>query len=237
MIELFKFGALGKVCDPSPFCVKVETYLRMTDQPYEVHTGAHLLRSSPKSKLPYIRDGGKIVADSTFILHYLEARQDESLDGHLTPEQQAIAHGMTKMIDENLYWTLVHGRWILDHNWVIISKLFFGSLPFPLKLFVPNMVRKNVRRRLKEHGIGRHSSQEITEIGSWDLKALSDFLGNKTYFFGDKPSTLDAAVFGFMSQMVLSDAFSAPIIDVARSHANLVRHTHAIQDKYFPELV
>ncbi len=236
MIELYNFGPRGKICDPSPFCVKVETYLRMTGLPFETHSSPDNLRKSPKDKLPFIRDDGQTIADSSFIIRHLEQKHDHMLDGHLTDAQKATAHGLIKMIDENLYWTMVHARWILDHNWVIIRQMFFGNLPFPLKLFVPNMVRKNVLKGMKGHGIGRHSNDEITEIGTWDLKALSDALGDKEYFFGDRPSSLDAAAYGILSQMVLSDTFTAPIFDAARKHDNLVAFTNRICDKYFADL-
>ena len=57
MIKLYKFGAMGKVCDPSPFCVKVETYLKMAGIDHEIYSGAKYMRGSPKGKLPYIVDG------------------------------------------------------------------------------------------------------------------------------------------------------------------------------------
>jgi len=236
MIELFKFGAMGKICDPSSFCAKVEAYLRMAGLPYDSHSGTKHMSKAPKGKLPYIMDDGKIIADSSFIIKYLEQKHDHVLDGHLSDEQKAIAHGLTKMIDENLYWTVVHARWAMDQNWVILKEMFFKSLGFPLKLFVPNMVRKAVVKAMKAHGIGRHSDEEITQIASWDLQALSDALGDKPYFLGDRACTLDAAAYGILSQMILVDAFTSPIFVVARQHKNLVDYTKRVHEKYFPEL-
>ena len=233
MIELYKFGPMGNVCDPSPFCAKLEAYLRMAELPYETHCGGNYMRSAPKGKLPYIKDGDDVMGDTTFIIRHLESKHDGVLDGHLSSEQKGAAHGLIKMIDENLYWTMVYSRWALDHNWIIVKGLFFGSLPFPLKIFVPNMVRKNLLKTLHGQGIARHSAAEVAEIGGWDLAALSDFLGDKQYFFGDRPSSLDAAAFGILSQMILLDTFTAPVFDKARTFKNLVDFTNRIQDKYF----
>jgi glutathione S-transferase len=71
MIKLYKFGSIGDVCDASPFCVKVEAYLRLADLPYETLSGAQYLRKAPKGKLPFIEDNDNIIADSSFILKYL----------------------------------------------------------------------------------------------------------------------------------------------------------------------
>lgn len=233
MIELYKFGEADNVCDPSPFCVKVETYLKMAGLEYVAHSGMKNLNEAPKGKLPYIIDAGKTIADSSFILCHLKEKYGDSLDNNLSNEQKAMAHGFIKMMDENLYWTVVHSRWIRDENWAIMKNMLFGSMPFPIKLFIPAMIRKNVRKAMKGHGIGRHSDAEITEIGGRDLLALSDFLGNKQYFFGESPSSLDATAFGILSQIILTDSYTAPIYDKARTHQNLVDFTNRIQDKYF----
>jgi glutathione S-transferase len=233
MIELYKFGGTGKICDPSPFCAKVETYLKMAELPYESHNGMKYLKAAPKGKLPYIKDQGEVIADSAFILAHLEQKYNHILDGHLSDEQKAMAHAFTKMIDENLYWVLVFSRWGLEDNWLIIKERFFGKMPFPLKMFVPNMIRKKVIKGMFAHGIGRHSETEITEIGCQDLLSLSDMLAEKEYFFGEKPSTLDATAYGILSQFMLSDEFTAPIVEKAQLHQNLVDYTHRIYDKYF----
>ncbi|VAX07534.1 hypothetical protein MNBD_ALPHA03-1472 [hydrothermal vent metagenome] len=235
MVSLYKFGALKKVSDPSGFCVKVEAYLKMAELPYETRSGIQYLRRSPKGKLPFIKDDGETIADSSFILEYLEKNHNNILDGHLNDEQKAISHAFVKMMDENLYWTVVYSRWALDHNWVIMKDMFFGSLPFVLKPIVPGIARKGVLKGLKGHGIGRHSEAEITEICAHDLQALSDFLGAKEFFFGDKPSCLDAAAFGHLAQMILVDDFTGPVFDKAKGYKNLVDYTNRISKKYFPE--
>jgi hypothetical protein len=62
MIKLHKFGPVGDVCDASPFCVKVEAYLRLAGLPYDTRSGAQYLRKAPKGKLPYIEDKAKLIA-------------------------------------------------------------------------------------------------------------------------------------------------------------------------------
>ncbi|MBL4802707.1 MAG: glutathione S-transferase family protein [Emcibacter sp.] len=233
MIELFKFGSVGPVCDPSPFCAKVEAYLKMANLPYETHSGTEHMQNAPKGKLPYIKEDDKLIADSSFIFKYLKEKHGDILDGHLSDEQKATTHAYMKMIDENLYWTIVHSRWQLDHNWIILKDWFFSTLPFPLKLFVPGMVRKSALKGLKSHGMGRHSDAEIAEIGDWDLRALSDLLADKEYFFGDHPSSLDATAYGILAQMYLLKDFTAPIYDKARKYKNLMDYTNRIHDKYF----
>lgn len=233
MITLYKFGPIGDVCDASPFCVKVEAYLRMAKVPYQTRCGAHYLRKAPKGKLPFIEDNGKVIADSSFILNYLKAIYGVNLDSDLGKEDQAIAHAFSKMVEENLYWVLVHARWKLENNRPALQNAFFGGLPFPVSKIVATVARRNLQQQLYKQGIGRHSDQEITDIGNRDLHALSDFLGNKRYFFGDQPTTLDAVAYGMLVQMIKLPVFSAPIIDRAKSYANLVEYTERFHHVYF----
>lgn len=233
MIKLYKFGPIGDICDASPFCVKVESYLRMANLPYESLTGAQYLRQAPKRKLPYIEDNGNLIADSSFILNYLRKTYGDTLDGGLSAEEKAVAHAFGKMIEENLYWVLVHARWKLDHNWAILKNTFFSGIPFPLNNIIAIIARKDVMSALYKHGMGRHSDAEITEIGKRDLQALSDFLGDKHYFLGDKPCSLDAVAYGILVQMIRLETFSAPIFDQAKTYKNLVGFTGRFHDTYF----
>ena len=71
MITLYQFPPAWGLPNASPFCMKVETYLRMCNLPY---TTVNVLNPAkgPKGKLPYITDGSNIVADSGLILDYLK---------------------------------------------------------------------------------------------------------------------------------------------------------------------
>ena len=233
MINIYKFGPLDKICDPSPFCVKVEAYCRLVGIPYISQCGARFLRSAPKGKLPYIDDNGTIIADSSFIINYLRATYHDTLDDHLTLTEKAIAHAFTRMIDENLYWVLSFARWQLAPNWPILKNLFFRELPALLREIVPILARAKVTSALHKQGMGRHSETEIFEIGAQDLTALSDLLSDKTYFFGDKPCSFDAVAYSILAQFILSDSFSAPIFDKAKTYDNLVNFTQRFHQRYF----
>ncbi len=233
MIQLYKFGSVSEVCDYSPFCVKVEAYLRLGRIPYKTKSGILYLFKSPKGKLPYIEDHGRIVSDSSFILKYLRESYGDIVDGHLTLKDKAIAHAFTKMIDENLYWVLVYFRWMLKHNEHALNALYFANIPFPFNRIVAFKERLGLKRALFKQGIGRHTGGEILEIGLRDLNALSDLLETKPYFFGEVPSSLDAAAYAVLSQLILVKVFTAPISDQAMSYKNLVDFTHRFHESYF----
>ncbi len=232
MIKLYSFGKKLGVADPSPFVLKVDAYLRMAGIEFESIANPNNLSKAPKSKLPFIDDGGKIIADSQFIFDHLKQQYGNNLDGELTTEQQAQVYLLTKSLDENLYFSLVHSRWLSDDTWPIIKNTFFGKLPFPLKYIVPGIVKKGVAKSLKGQGFGRHTNEEILDISKQSFQALSDLLADQAYFFGETPCSFDAAAFGLLAQFILVE-YSNPFNDLARSFPNLVNYCKQVEKQYY----
>ena len=71
MITLYQFSPVWGLPNTSPFCLKVETYLRMTEVPYEIKFVMDP-RKSPKGKLPVIKMNGETIPDSELIIDYLK---------------------------------------------------------------------------------------------------------------------------------------------------------------------
>jgi glutathione S-transferase len=233
MIELYRFPPLWGLPSPSPFCVKVETYLRMAELPYQAHNLSDP-RKAPKGKLPFIRDDGKVIADSGVILDHLRASYGDKLDGDLSARDRATALGLRRMMEEHLYWYMVHVRWRLEPNWATVRQAFFSQLPLPLRLFLPRLVRKAVAKAMGAHGIGRHSEDELDRMALDDLTALSGYLGDKSYFMGDQPSELDAAAYAFLA-CILWPPFELPIRAELDRLDNLDAYCWRMKARYYPE--
>lgn len=231
MIKLFSFGNKFGIEDPSPFVLKVDCYYRMAGVEYKTVVSDDNLRRAPKGKLPFVESENTLVPDSQWII---EAAQSAGydLDQHLSNEQKALAYLVTKSLDENLYFVLVYSRWAKDDTWPALSEGFFGSLPIPLKWILPSVIRKQVLRMLKDQGIAKHNDSEIQHVLKRSLDALSTLLGDNKYFFGDKPSTLDAAAYGLLAEFI-SVEFDNPFNQIARGYTSLVSYCQRIEKRYY----
>jgi glutathione S-transferase len=230
MITLYQFTPSCGLPNLSAFCMKVEVYLRMAGLPYR--TAVVDLRKAPKGKAPYINDNGRIIADSGFIIDYLKAHYGDSLDEWLSPEQRASALALQRMMEEHLYWALVHCRWLDDDNWQMVKRGLFGDLPVPLRWFIPALARQQIKKELWGHGMGRHSREEIHALGKRDITALADFLGNKPYFLGDQPCSLDATAYAFLANTVWAP-FPSPLRDEAQSYPQIDAYCQRMKARYF----
>lgn len=231
MIKLHQFAQAWTLPNASPFCMKVETYLRMAGLSYEVINGDLPLRA-PKKKLPYIEDGAKVIADSGFILDYLKQTYGDQLDVNLSPADRAVAHALRRMIEESLYWPMLYSRWIEVSIWLAVRKQFFDTLPPVVRQVVSGQVRKGLRKALYLQGTGRHNREEIYAMGKADLSALSIWLGRKPYFMGEVASSLDATAYAFLAN-ILVPPFDSPLKTHAMSLGNFWPYCERMRDQYF----
>lgn len=236
MITLYQFAPAFGLPNASPFCMKLETYLRMAQLPHQVSKPKMQdLQKAPKGKLPFIEDDGQLMGDSSFIVEHLKAKYGDALDAHLSPQERATALAFQRLMEENLYWALLHSRWIVPEGWVVTREAFFGKMSAPFKWLIPPLARRGMRSQLRGQGMGRHSTAEIYSIGKRDITALSQFLADKPFFMGDVPSSIDATVFAFMANLVLAP-LDSELIQHARQHPNLQAYCQRMKAKYFPEL-
>ncbi|WP_159732343.1 glutathione S-transferase family protein [Methylosinus sp. Ce-a6] len=231
MIKLYSFGPYFGLPDASPFVLKAMTLLKFAGLRYvEDHSG---FGRAPKGKLPYIDDDGTIVADSTFIRFYLEKKYGIDFDAGLALEQRAAGWAIEKMLEEHYYWLLVQARWIDEGNFARGPAKFFAGAPAPIRPLVKALIRKKVARSLRAQGLGRHSKDELAELGRRDIEALSVLLGDKPYLFGEAPSAADATAFAMVAQTLVGELVS-PLRDAVAGRRNLIAYRDRLLAAYFP---
>ena len=223
MITLYTFGPHFGLPDPSPFVTKTMVQLKMAGLDFRTESDFARFRAAPKGKLPYINDGGTIVADSSAIRRHIEKVHGLNLDAGLDARQRATAFTVERMLEEGLYWVMVHTRWIEPDNWPILRAAFFDPMPWPLRHLIPVIAQRTVRRNLHGQGTGRHSSDEIAAIGIGIIDALSVQIGDGPYLMGATRSGADATVLAFLLG-TLAPVFRSPVADAVRARPNLVAY-------------
>ena len=235
MIKLYQYAPAFGLPSSSPFCMKLETYLRMTGLPFEIpRFDLGQIQKAPKGKMPYIEDQGQIIADSGLVIEHLKVTYGDKLDGWLTAEQSAVALAFQRMLEENLYWAAVYARWVAPQGWPVTKSAFFAKMPAPLKWFVPALARAKTVKNLQGHGMGRHSEADIYAIGQRDLSALADFLGDKAFFMGAQPTSLDASAYGFLANL-LWVPLDSPLKQHALKYPKFEAYCQRMKAKYYSE--
>ena len=235
MITLHKFVPAWGLSDISPFCVKVETYLRMTGAEYR--TVVSDSRKAPKGKCPYIEHDGRVISDSSMIIEYLESRSSGPMDSDLTAQERAISTAFKAMLEEQLYFVELWTRWVDPSGWKIYRPIIIGlgtelGVPKFIIPFLEPLIRSNARRTAYLQGTGRHSPEEIHRIGVNIVTALSDWLEDKPYMLGSKPHLIDATAYAFVAGW-LWGPFEGAIKDQVLQQTNLVRYCERMKAQYW----
>jgi len=236
MLTVYKTGPLLGLPDASPFVVKLETWLRMAGIPYR--TGTADMRKAPKGKVPYVADGDRLLGDSHLIIEHLKIKHGDPLnDAGLTPGERAMAQALQSMFEADLYFIIVYSRWWNDEDFEIYKK---ALAPLISGRVIPNfavgpalsLIRRRVASQLETQGIGRHAKGEVYAMGRALVEAVSELLGDKTYFLGESPAAIDATAYA-MLMSILVPPFDNPVKDCAMTKPNLVTYCERMHERYW----
>jgi glutathione S-transferase len=237
MIKVHKFGPALGLADLSPFVMKVETYLRMTGQPYETVVGD--VRKAPRKQFPVLEIDGKLIPDSTAIVDHLEDARPEKLDAHLDAGQRAVAFAFKSMLEEYLYFGMLFMRWSTDDGWTVFEpalREMLGALGVPslMRGMIAKSARKQVVTRAARQGIGRKPRAEVVATCARILDAWSEHLASKPFFCGDKLTSYDATAYAFAAG-TLCPAFDNEVRRHAASKKNLVEYAERMKAAYWKD--
>lgn len=218
---------------PSPFVIKLLTFLRMAELPHRLVP----LTGPPKSstgKIPYIElPNGERLHDSGLIQAELTERLAVRLDEGLTAEQVAQSLLVRRAVEEHLYFVGAYERWLTPQGWPATARDYFSHLPFPLGSLLPLVLRRRIRANMHGQGIGRHPWPTIVAEGTADLDALATLLGDREFFHG-RPSTIDATLYGFFRAWTSNPFTSEPKAALCR-HPNLVAYVARMKERYWAD--
>jgi glutathione S-transferase len=97
------------------------------------------------------------------------------------------------------------------------------------------LIRRAMRKKLHEQGTGRHSREEAMALGKADWTALAELLGDKPFFLGDQPRTIDCTLFAFV-EAVVPFPVDSPIKQAITKHANLIAYRDRIRARWWKDL-
>lgn len=231
MITLYQPPPAWGLPNIGPFCLKLETYLRMAGVPYRVDPNFNPFRA-PTGKVPYIEIDGRLMGDSGLIIDLLEARAEQPLDAWLDPLQKAQALAIRRMIEEHLYFGLGYARWANEPNWSLVRATYFAALPLPLRRLIPELLKKKMMASIKGQGLGRHPEATLFALCVQDIDALAVILGERDWMIGERPSSLDACAYGFLANLIRVP-LENPLKQAVLAHPNLVDFCERMQAAYF----
>ncbi|KAL7071095.1 hypothetical protein ACQ4LE_010013 [Meloidogyne hapla] len=237
VIYLVQLPRTHLIPNPSPFSLKLETWIRMNGLTYR-NVSNELSKGSAKGQIPFIELNGRQFADSNQIIEHLRNHFKLSIDTKLNSLERAHLRAYTILIEESLFRCSQYYR-SLDFGWLFTEKGMLSHAKGLKKVLAQKFGAKKLQKALKNtvhvQGYGRHSPLEIDEIAKKDLIALSTLLGDKAFLFGSTPSTLDATLFGLLAQFTDTPSPQTIMSLLEKSTPNLLSFVQLIKRRYWPD--
>lgn len=237
MVYLYQINRSPLLPSVDPACLKLETWLRLAAVKYE-NVDHGMKFKSKKGQLPFVEFDGEEYCDVSSIIKVLNVNLDESL----TVQQRSVTGFAVAMLENHFSWVIKAWRSqnpedMLKAYKIDVQNVTGKTWPSIILNFVYKCHSKKVAKAVVAHGIGVHTPSEIESFGQDDLQVLSDLLGEKDYFFGEAPTSLDVVAFAHLSQLVYMDSeVQCGLRDWLNEKCpNLVALCARLKEKAFPD--
>jgi glutathione S-transferase len=224
MLTLFSYPDLFGAADNNPYGLKVFAFLKLCRLAFRHE---HILdtANAPRGQLPFLMDGDETIGDSDAIIAHLIARYALPIDDGLTPGQRDTHLLVRRMLDD-LYWVMSYSRWKDPRFWPLFRDAILRSHP-SVTADALEAAREYNFKRYHYQGIGRYEPEAVYARGVADLGVLANLLPERGFMFGAAPSSIDAAIYGFVANIDFYP-IDTPLKDCLASHPNIVAHCRSV---------
>ncbi|CAJ0959075.1 unnamed protein product, partial [Mesorhabditis belari] len=236
VVYLFQFPRTKHLPNISPYCLKVESFLRLHGVKYEVRE-TFKLRSS-QGLLPMIELNGRQVGDSGLIIAHL--KKTLNIQDYSDDKEAAQGRVISKACDAFTAHTIYKYK-ILDN-----SKNFAGEIMTAAKM--PNFA-KGIATALFARQIRKSANMKIgAQLGIWPDGAheemvrdelqmyetlLKNFVGHN--LFGDKITEADLTLWSHLATTLYMPFDLLPQKLIREDFPHLKSFTERLRDKLWPD--
>ena len=226
MVTLYSYPRLFGVADNNGYGLKVYAFMRLAGVPFRQE---HIVdaSSAPRGQLPYIVHDGESIGDSETIIAYLAQRFGLTIDSALSTRERDHDLLITRMLDD-LYWVMSYSRWQDERYWPAFRDALLRERP---ELRVEDLLKARAFNFQRYHfqGVGRYPPDMAYARGLADLRVVANMLPSDGYAHGPRPTSLDAAIYGFIANIYFYD-IDTPLKKFVVSQPNIVRHCVAVHE-------
>ncbi|XP_026526360.1 metaxin-3 isoform X1 [Notechis scutatus] len=219
-------------------CLVVMTYARFSGAPLKINVIDNTWKA-PRGSIPLLISDDIVISQPAKILNFLR-KQKYNADYDLSSKDGADTLAYIALLEEKLHPAMLYTFWIEADNYYNLTKPWFASrIPFPLSWYLPRKMSRDALNRilLTKGGPPLYSITEIEVQIYRDAKEclnlLSNRLGSSPFFFGNKPTTLDAFVFGFLAPLYKAPFLKVQLQEHLKQLPNLCHFCDDILSCYF----
>ncbi|KAK8797356.1 hypothetical protein WA158_004564 [Blastocystis sp. Blastoise] len=203
----------------------IHAYMRFANIDY-TEENIHYMNMVSVGKVPVLQDGHKLIPNSDIISYLKENAVD--LDCNISPEQQSDSLAFIALINDSLQYLYEYRKWQVTNNLTTDLWPYIKLLSFPYNFYYILTKSQSLNHELKLKGY-TNNNENLYKLSSY-LRTFETKLGYNNYIYGEKPSTLDAYLFGLIAQLQLS---SSGLKTLLKDFDHLIRYYERIMKQYF----
>ncbi|XP_042217218.1 metaxin-1-like isoform X2 [Homarus americanus] len=212
-------------------------YVKFSGAPVTIVKSSNPFKS-PTGQLPVFKCIEGAFSDFSQVTTFLR-KQNFSCDYELSAKQCSEVVAYEHLLLEKLYPALMYLWWVEPKSYCdVIHKWYFSSIPFPYKLWYPRRYHIGqcdlINSMFDDPDDSQLIETELHKQAQECLTMLSNRLGDREYFFGRSPSTIDALVFSYLAILLKVDLKVPVLQNHIKACPNLSRYVSKAIQRFFP---
>lgn len=216
--------------------LSVQAYLHMANLNFIIEMRSNAESMSPSGRLPFIKAGAFVVSEMDPIVGFVNTK-GISLTGNLDNSQKADMRAYMSLVNNVMGNAELYLTWI---DQVVLNEVtlprYSSVHPWPLNICLTWLKKRQVLKKLSALGWASKSSEDVYAEVETCCRALSQRLDSATYFFGSKPTELDALVFGHLFTILTTPLPDNRLKATVQQFGNLVKLCDTVEREYFEKL-
>lgn len=218
-------------------CLHVITYCIMTKAPVTIKFGRNSMVYY--KKYPLLVRGSLKLRNVQDIISYLRLH-GYTLDYNVSLKQCTDSYAFANIVGKRFKEMMYYVWWLNDDNYDRLTYAWYlKAMPFPFNHLYPRYCKK-IARRVLESSVPPDEEKDATKnyifiLAAETFSALSTRLGDSIFFYGDKPSSLDALVYAYLAPLVYIPFPSDGLTQMLRKWPSLVRYIDRVHKIFYPD--
>lgn len=236
-VKLFQQYQVEQITFPDyAACLSVKTYLHMCGLKFTTELKVNAEEMSPSGRVPFIQLGPFLVSEMEPIIACVQTR-GFNLSAELPDIQKSELKAYMALVGNTLVNAEHYLAWVPSEVSEQVTKPRYGSMhPWPLDKILPLKKQLEVKQRLASVEWANKTFDEVCDEVLTCCQALSERLDRQDFFFGKRPTELDALVFGHLFTLLTTDLPNREFALIIRRFENLVQFCERVDQTYYKNL-
>ncbi|XP_076656015.1 metaxin-1 [Halictus rubicundus] len=217
-------------------CLQVLVYAKFNGIPVKVNASNNPF-STPHGRLPVLRTSNSKFDTVREIILYFKQKNWNS-ESELSPKECTLIMAYNELLKEKLLPALQFIWWIDKKNLDELIRPWYGkALPFPLNYYYPGKFERQSQALFEclypnEDNVTDIENKVYSEARKC-LTLLSTRLEDSKYFFGEKPTAIDAILYSYLAPLLKVPLPNPALQNHLKACTTLVKYISRISQKYF----